>query len=453
MNTHINKLNIAVIGSGISGLGAAWLLSKQHNVTVYEADSHFGGHANTVDAHTPNGDIPVDTGFIVCNDRNYPNFLSLMDHIGITPFPTEMSFGVSMDNKSFEYAGSENLKSMFAQPSNILRPRFWKMVRSILRFYKKTADFNLEDAKNITLQDYLNKENYDEAFLRDHILPMAAAIWSTPSQKVGEFPLSSFLNFCRNHGLLQLKDRPQWFTIPGGSRNYVQALMRKTDAAFINNAPITAIKRMGDHVMVTINGEETKKYDRILIATHADTALKMIKDADPLEKEILGGFKYSKNLAILHSDTDLMPKRKGAWASWNYLHNDSTDNLSVSYWMNKLQPLGTEAPMIVTLNPDQEPKEELVHYSKEYMHPIFDMDTFEAQKRSMEIMGHRNIWYAGAHFGYGFHEDGLQSGLFAAENMVDVYRPWDIEDMNGRIIALQEGNVPASYKPVKKQVA
>ncbi|MDG1437755.1 MAG: FAD-dependent oxidoreductase, partial [Emcibacteraceae bacterium] len=247
---HNKKLNIAIIGAGISGLGAAWLLSKKHNVTVFEVDRHLGGHANTVNANTPDGTIPVDTGFIVCNDRNYPNFLSLMDELNITPHPTEMSFGVSMDNGSFEYAGSPKLTSLFAQRRNILRPRFWRMVKSLLRFYEESRSINPQDAESITLNDYLEQQKYDSAFLRDHILPMAAAVWSTPSSKVGDFPLTSFLRFCTNHGLLQVKDRPQWFTIPGGSKEYVKALVVQTNAKFKINSPVEDIRRTRNGVSI-----------------------------------------------------------------------------------------------------------------------------------------------------------------------------------------------------------
>lgn len=442
-----NKLNVAVIGAGISGLSAAWLLSKKHNVTVFEADSHFGGHANTVSAITPHGDVAVDTGFIVCNDRNYPNFLALMNEIGISPYPTEMSFGVSMDKGGFEYAGSPRLTSLAAQPLNLLRPRFWKMVRSILRFYEEANKIDPKKAAAITLRDYLDNEQYDSGFMRDHILPMAAAVWSTPSNKVGDFPLTSFLRFCQNHGLLQVKDRPQWFTIPGGSKTYVKALMNETDAIYYNNAPITNIKRVAAGVLVKAHGKDETLFDRILIATHANTALKMIKDADPIENEILGSFKYAKNRAVLHSDEALMPKRKRAWSSWNYLQSNSDDDksLSVTYWMNLLQPLKTDSNLFVTLNPEQEPRADLVHYTKEYEHPIFDLSTLRAQKRMNELMGHRNIWYAGAHFGYGFHEDGLQSGLYAAENLGNVNRPWSLPEMNSRVLTV-EHNKPKNTK-------
>ena len=267
---------------------------------------------------------------------------------------------------------------------------------------------------------------------------MAAAVWSTPTDKVGDYPLSSFLRFCQNHGLLQIKDRPQWFTISGGSCEYVKAITDQTNANFKKNSPIESIVRTADGVSVTVEGEDSEKFDRVLIATHANTALKMLKDADPLESSILSAFKYAKNEAVLHSDIRFMPKRKRAWSSWNYIQNDSTDenNLSVTYWMNKLQPLETETPLFVTLNPDAELNNKLIHYKKDYDHPIFDLSTLTAQKKLLDIMGHRNIWYAGAHFGYGFHEDGLQSGLYAAEQLGKTKRPWDIPGMNNRIIAL-----------------
>jgi len=437
MRQNSENYKVAVIGAGISGLSASWLLSKKHDVTVFEADEHFGGHANTVNAVTAAGVVPVDTGFIVCNDRNYPNFLELMKELKIQPHPTEMSFGVSMDHKSFEYSGSSKLTSLVAQPSNIVRPRFWRMIRSLLRFYEETAKINIKNAQNITLGDYLNNNEYDPAFMRDHILPMAAAVWSTPSSKVADFPLSSFLRFCRNHGLLQIKDRPQWSTIPGGSKEYVKAIIAQTNATFHSKTPIKSIRRVSDGVLINAGNQNDQKFDRILIATHANTALKLLADADTYERYILGEFKYATNRAVLHSDKRFMPKRRRAWASWNYMQQDSNknDRLSVSYWMNKLQPLKTDTNLFVTLNPEFEPKDELVHYSKNYEHPIFDLSTLNAQKRLLDIMGHRNVWYAGAHFGYGFHEDGLQSGLYAAETLGAVKRPWDIPNMNGRIVA------------------
>ncbi|MCP5382748.1 MAG: FAD-dependent oxidoreductase [Kordiimonadaceae bacterium] len=450
-----NRLKIAIIGSGIAGLGAAWLLSKTHDVTVYEADDHFGGHANTVSAITADGIVPVDTGFIVCNDRNYPNFLELLKLLNINPYPTEMSFGVSIDDGNFEYAGSQRLSTLFAQKRNFLRPRFWKMVSSILRFYDESFKLCPAEAENITLREYLEQNKYESSFLSDHILPMAAAVWSTPSSKVGDFPLTSFLRFCKNHGLLQIKDRPQWSTIAGGSQEYIKALIGQTDARFFKKTPIEGVRRFIDGVWVTPAGSDSEKYDRIIIATHANTALKLLKDADPLEKSILGSFKYAKNQAVLHSDTRFMPKRKKVWSSWNYIQeNSNSDNqLSVTYWMNKLQPLKTQTPLFVTLNPQFDPDPELVHYRKEYDHPIFDLSTLRAQKDLINIMGHRNIWYAGAHFGYGFHEDGLQSGLFAAEQLGDVIRPWAAPQMNGRIIALQGKNDAAPAPKNKKEKA
>jgi len=318
------------------------------------------------------------------------------------------------------------------------------MVSSILRFYEETNKIDPKKAAEITLRDYLNQENYDDGFMRDHILPMAAAVWSTPSNKVGDFPLTSFLRFCQNHGLLQVKDRPQWYTIPGGSKTYVKALMNNSDAIYYNNAPITNIIRKTGGVSIKAHGKKEEIFDRILIATHANTALKMINDANSIEKAILGSFKYAKNRAILHSDERFMPKRKRAWSSWNYMQSDSDNdrNLSVTYWMNLLQPLKTDTNLFVTLNPEEEPRADLIHYSKDYEHPIFDLSTLQAQKRMNELMGHRNIWYAGAHFGYGFHEDGLQSGLYAAENLGNIKRPWSLPDMNSRILTAEYNKIP-----------
>ncbi len=437
-------MKIAVIGAGISGLGAAWLLSKKHDVSVFEADNYFGGHANTVKVECPEGDVPVDTGFIVCNDRNYYNFLNLLDFLQVKYVPTEMSFGVSIGKGIFEYAGSEKLTSLIAQRRNLFRPRFIKMIKSILRFYSETAEIDKNTLGFMTLRDYLKQHGYDDTFVRDHILPMAAAVWSTPSNKVGDFPLSSFLRFCQNHGLLQIGDRPQWFTLPGGSQSYVKALIDKTPARFLKNTPIVSLRRSSGRIELTTKEGAQHVFDRVLLATHANTALKLVSDADDLEFGILSQFSYSKNRAVLHSDKRFMPKRKRAWASWNYIQNDEKDDsrLSVTYWMNRLQPLKTQKQLFVTLNPSQEPEEGTIHYEKQYDHPIFDVATLRAQKRLMEIMGRGNIWYAGAHFGYGFHEDGLQSGLYAAEQMDGMARPWYSETMNNRIIALHDRKEP-----------
>ncbi len=444
MSSSLDCQKIAVIGAGISGLGATWLLSKKHDVTVFEADSHFGGHANTVDAETSAGPIPIDTGFIVCNDKSYPNFLALMNEIGVARHATDMSFSVSMDDGGFEYAGSDKLSELFAQPTNIIRPRFWHMLTSLLRFYKSTQAMDPLKAEDLTLKEYLTSNGYSEAFIRDHILPMAASIWSTPFDKVGDFPLASFLRFCQNHGLLQVNDRPQWYTIPGGSRRYVAALKQATNANFRAKSPVETIERIGGKVTVKLANGQTEIFDKVLIAAHGDDALSMLSGASPLEREILSGFHYERNHAVLHSDPSLMPRRKKAWASWNYMQGNKTDDhekenqsVSLSYWMNKLQPLDTDTQFFVTLNPGKEPDPMKVHYEKTYRHPIFDRATLKSQKRIMEIMGEGNVWYARAHMGYGFHEDGLQAGLYIAEAMGDVKRPWLLPDMNSRIIALQ----------------
>lgn len=444
------KMTIAVIGSGISGLGAAWVLAKKHNVTVYEADTHYGGHANTTIVEEDEKAVPIDTGFIVCNDKNYPTFLALLDHLKVPYADTDMSFGVSIGDGDFEYAGADNLGPLFAQKSNILRPRFWSMIKSLLRFYKETSALDVDKAAALTLNDFLLEGGYSAAFIRDHILPMAASVWSTPSEKVGDFPLKSFLRFCQNHGLLQVSDRPQWHTLLGGSRNYVAALRTSTPAKFHLNNPVVSIVRDGDQTVVTSADGISQKYDRVVMAVHADTALSLLTDADDKEKDILGRFTYADNLAVLHSDARLMPKRKQAWSSWNYLQPDKQDasRLSVTYWMNKLQPLDTEKDYFVTLNPAQDIPSDLVHYSKSYSHPIFDLSTLSAQHDIHDLMGHRGIWYAGAHMGYGFHEDGLQSGLHAAELAGQMTRPDFIPKVTDRLVGLA---APTTYKPARQE--
>ena len=316
----MSNSKIAVIGAGISGLGAAWLLSKTHNVTVYEAEPRLGGHANTVVLGGAGKErTPVDTGFIVCNDRNYPNFLALMDELGVEYVPSEMSFGVSMNGGGFEYSGSDDVSALFAQKRNVFRPRFWSMVKSLLRFYRETSSAEPADFHGVTLDEYLLDNGYSKAFIRDHILPMAAAVWSTPGARVGAFPMSSFLRFCQNHGLLAVSGRPQWYTIKGGSKTYVEALRQATKAYFKTHTAVTRVERQPGGVTVIASNGMAERYDKVLIATHADTALDMLVRPTDAEANVLSAFQYEENVAVLHGDASFMPKAQKAWSSWNYL--------------------------------------------------------------------------------------------------------------------------------------
>ena len=427
-----NRQRLAVVGSGVSGLACAWLLSHAHDVVLYEADQRLGGHTNTVDVVANSRKIPVDTGFIVYNEPTYPNLTALFAHLGVETAATEMSFAVSLDRGGYEYAGKD-FRGLFAQPSNILKPRFWSMIRDLLRFYRE-APRDLATLGDISLDDYLAKGNYGEAFIRDHLYPMAAAIWSTPTARIGDYPAASFIRFCENHGLLKLVGRPVWRTIPGGSRTYVERLAQ--DIGEIRcGAPAARLRRLADGVEIIDSKGGVDRFDQVVVAAHADDALALLDQPSEAERRILGAFRYADNEAWLHEDADFMPRRKAAWASWNYLaeREGAEKALSVTYWMNRLQPLGEAPELFVTLNPARPPRQDLVHRRETYRHPLFDLGAMRAQKMLWSLQGRDRLWYCGAYFGAGFHEDGLQAGLAVAEQLGGVRRPWRVENESGRI--------------------
>lgn len=420
-------LRVAVIGSGVAALSCAWLLSRKHEVVVYEREDRLGGHSNTVTARTPQGEVAVDTGFICFNDATYPNLIALFAHLGVETRATDMSFAVSMDGGDFEYAAP----ALFAQRRNVFRPRFWSMLGEILRFYRKArADLGVLNEPDLTLGQYLKREGFTDALKDDHLLPMAAAIWSSPAHTLLDYPAESFLKFCANHGLLKLIGRPSWRTVVGGSRVYVEALARALGEGVRLGRAVTEVRRTprGVEVHDSLGGRD--RFDHVVIGTHADQALAMLAEPDAGERRLLGAFRYSRNLAILHTDPGLMPQRKRAWASWNYIGTD--DGLCVTYWMNKLQGLPGQN-LFVTLNPPRPPRPESLLRSELYEHPIFDPAAIEAQKELWSLQGRGGVWYCGAHFGAGFHEDGLQSGLAVAEQLGGVRRPWSVADESGRI--------------------
>ncbi len=426
---------IGVVGSGIAGLSAAWLLSKRHEVTLIEAEQRAGGHSNTVDMDVGNRHVPVDTGFIVYNTASYPNLVALFSHLGVPTAPSDMSFAVSLHEGGYEYAGS-SLASLFGQPSNLLRPSHWRMLADTLRFFREAPALGDDVCDpGLTLGMYLSRSNYSEPFVARHILPMAAAIWSTPSRDVLDFPAAAFVRFFANHGLLQLANRPQWRTVIGGSREYVRRLLADFSGDIVLGDPVRSIVRSPDHVSImTSRGE--RRFDACVIATHADEALSLLAHPTTDERKVLGSFRYSRNRAVFHSDASLMPRRRRLWSSWNYLGNgegrDAT--LSVTYWMNKLQPLGADSPeLFVTLNPPREVDVERTVASFNYTHPMFDAAAMRAQRQLWSLQGAHNTWFCGSYFGYGFHEDGLQSGLAAAEDIGGVRRPWSIADESSRI--------------------
>lgn len=425
---------IAVIGSGISGLAAAWLLSERHRVTIYEKEDRLGGHTNTVTVPSVHGPVSVDTGFIVYNELNYPNLTALFEHLGVPTQPSDMSFAVSLDDGDLEYAGT-NLNGLFAQRRNLLRPRFWAMLNDLRRFYRESPNLSEADSR-LSLGAYLDLHGYSSAFVDDHLLPMAAAIWSAPADAMRAHPIATFVRFCENHGLFKFRGRPQWRTVTGGSREYVHRLTKRVTGDILLNRAICTVRRDPAGVVVDDRDGDSRRFDQVIIATHADQALAMLADGDAEEKRALGAFRYQRNLAVLHNDVSLMPKRRAAWSSWNYLGNRTDDGgraLSVTYWMNRLQSLPEDAPLFVTLNPIRTPRQGSILRSFLYDHPIFDSDTLTAQKGLWTLQGRRNTWFCGAHFGAGFHEDGLQAGLAVAEALGDVRRPWTVANESGRI--------------------
>lgn len=431
---HTPQQRIAVIGGGITGLSAAWLLGQQHQVTIYERADYAGGHTNTVDAVTAEGVVPVDTGFIVFNDRNYPNLLALFDHLCVKSSPSDMSFSVSVDNGRFEYGGAR-LSMLFAQKRNIANPTHLRMLRDIGRFYRAGHQALVDGVEGLSLGQFLERLGVGPEFVRFHILPMSAAIWSAPAERVLDFPAAPFLRFMSNHGLLGLDNRPQWRTVTGGGRNYVRALLGDTKARLRLNTGVEAITRTPEGVRIEDRQGGVEHFDQVVMASHADESLRMIKDADPAEQRVLGAFKYQRNLAVLHQDDRFMPRRRRAWASWNSLMPDDRPGRAplVTYWMNKLQPLNTRQNMFVTLNPDAENMPDRVLRSFPYDHPMFDSATDAMQRMIWNIQGQRGLWFCGSYLGHGFHEDGIQAGLAVAEALGGAQRPWIVSEPSGRL--------------------
>lgn len=427
------RKNIAVIGSGIAGMSAAWLLSQRHDVTVYEKNERLGGHSNTVMVNTSLGQTPVDTGFIVFNDLTYPNLVALFEHLGVRTKASDMSFGVSLNGGRTEYS-SVGASAFLAGGRNLMSPRFWSMTLDLLRFYRH-APSDLAGARDdlISLGEYLERRGYGDAFQRDHLLPQAAAIWSASMAEIHHYPACAFVRFFENHGLLKLKGRPEWRTVDGGSRSYVEKLTAAYAERVQLNAGAVSVRREAGAVWVRDARGRAERFDDIVIATHADEALAMLDDPSAEERALLGAFRYTKNRAVLHTDRALMPRREPLWASWNYVGDNPDGGCVVSYWMNKLQRLGCTEQIFLTLNPRTMPRPESVLYETSYDHPLFDAAAIRAQEKLWSLQGVRNTWFCGAHFGAGFHEDGLQAGLAVAEQLGGMRRPWRVAEESGRI--------------------
>ncbi len=433
-------LRIAVIGTGISGLSAAWLLSQAHDVTVYEKQDRPGGHSNTLTAACPEGDVAVDTGFIVYNELNYPNLTALFSHLGVPTRTSEMSFAASLATggglQRFEYSGS-GLNGLFGDRRNIFRPRMWRMLAEIMRLYRFAPGLlNVAGLDVKPLGQFLREQGYSAALREDHLLPMCAAIWSLPLARVEEFPALAFLRFFDNHGLMRITGRPQWRTVDGGSREYVARLVASFRDRVRLGTGIVDIRRDETGVTVIDTKGGTARYDHVVIASHSDEALHMLGDADARERRLLGAIPYQRNVAWLHSDTSFMPLSRRVWSSWNYMGGETAGDgapVCVTYWMNRLQDLPTSRQLFVTLNPSHEPAAETVLQRIDYDHPVFDRAALAAQRELWQLQGTRRTWFCGAYFGSGFHEDGLQAGLAVAEQLGGIARPWTVADPSGRI--------------------
>lgn len=411
MSNHNIKKRIAIIGSGISGLTCAYLLSKKHHITLFEANDYLGGHTATIDIYREGKAIAVDTGFIVFNDRTYPNFIKMMNQVGIAMQATEMSFSIHNDVNGLEYNG-HNLNTLFAQRRNLINPRFYYFIAEILRFNQlaKKTDMNINDNNLLTLGDFLDAQQFTDYFSENYILAMVAAIWSSSIEKCRDFPLSFFLRFFNNHGLLDINNRPQWYVIKGGSKQYIPALTKYTDDIRINT-PVEHVSRSEKGVKVTSQGKE-ESYDEIIFACHSDQALALLSDANETEKKILGAMSYRDNEVVLHTDTTLLPKRKKAYASWNYWVSDKQQEAStVTYNMNILQNLELSETLCVTLNQSDRIDHEKIIKKFTYSHPVFNLELIDAQTKRLQICGLNNTHFCGAYWHNGFHEDGVKSAL------------------------------------------
>lgn len=408
-------MKIAIIGSGISGNTIAYYLHQSHDITVFEANNYIGGHSHTHQIRYEGQDISVDTGFIVFNDRTYPNFIGLLNELGVAWQPSNMSFSVRCENSGMEYNGT-SLNSLFAQRTNLVRPSFHRMIRDILRFNKNALEL-LSEGSEIRLGDYLQQGGYSSQFINHYIIPMGSAIWSTDAKQMLQFPARFFVRFFHHHGMLTVNNRPEWRTISGGSASYVDALTKPFRKHIRLNTPVESVHRLQNSVVIKPSGGENEYFDYVFFACHSDQALRMIKDPSVTEAEVLGAIQYQPNTVFLHHDMTLLPKRKLAWAAWNYhVTSPASERVAVTYNMNILQGLQTKQPLLVTLNHTGGINQDKVIKRIDYMHPVYTLQSTTAQARHAEISGVNRTGFAGAYWRNGFHEDGVVSALEAIKH-------------------------------------
>lgn len=424
MHSSESLPSVAVVGGGISGLTAAYALRDHAKVTLFEANGYIGGHTNTVDIEVDDTPVAVDTGFLVYNERTYPNLIELFKNLNVETVESDMSFSVCLPELNLEWAGT-NLNTVFAQRRNLVRPRFLRMLLDILRFNKEATALVTDSGRAhifeskaaMALGDYLEQEKYSKEFKDWYLIPMAAAIWSCPSEQMLAFPVATFVQFCHNHGLLQVNDRPKWFTVKNGARNYVHKMIPFIDTVHAN-AEVSEVNASGPKPTLTVNGQ-TQTFDYVVMACHSDQSLKILKGSAAHSSQ-LENIHYQPNTAYLHTDVNLMPKTRSTWSSWNYLSDvlNPQPSVSVTYWSNSLQPLPVERPIFVTLNPIIQPKDETIYREIHYSHPIFDAKAVASQKELEKLQGVNGVYVAGAWMKYGFHEDGHTSGLNAAKAVI-----------------------------------
>jgi predicted NAD/FAD-binding protein len=413
-------MRIAIVGTGIAGNVAAYHLHREHDIIVFEAGRHIGGHTHTHDIEIAGRLYAVDTGFIVFNDWTYPHFVRLLDEMGVASQPSSMSFSVRVEGRDLEYNGT-SLNRLFAQRRNLLRPSFYRMIREILRFNREAPRLLDASDDSLTLGAYLRAQGYHREFIEHYLVPMGAAIWSTDPRRLLDFPARFLVRFFHNHGMLSINDRPTWRVIRGGSREYVKRLTAPFRNRIRLNTPVTAIRRRSSHVEIETGESPPQRFDAVFIATHSDQALRLLADPSPLEREVLGAITYQKNEVVLHTDTRLLPRRKRAWAAWNYhVPAQPSEGVAVTYNMNILQGLDAPVTFCVTLNrtADIDPRKILKRLT--YHHPLFTPAAVAAQRRQAELNGVRRTFYCGAYWRFGFHEDGVVSALAA----LDHFREW-----------------------------